>query len=122
MGRRQLLFEHAEERDLTRLGEYEAVGGYASLKKALRMEPAHVIEVRVREEDVADALHLGQREVAHAGSGVDQDLVVDEQAGGPEARTHAAAAPQNLDPHRGACPRQVAPMLAGFSRVGCYPW
>ena len=32
----KLLFEHADGRDLTRLAEYERVGGYASLKKALR--------------------------------------------------------------------------------------
>jgi NADH-quinone oxidoreductase subunit F len=44
MALRQVLFEHAYDRDLTRLAEYESVGGYASLKKALRMEPGHVIE------------------------------------------------------------------------------
>jgi NADH-quinone oxidoreductase subunit F len=44
MALRHVIFEHADERDLTRLGEYEAVGGYASLKKALRMEPAHIID------------------------------------------------------------------------------
>jgi NADH-quinone oxidoreductase subunit F len=44
VGRRQVIFEHAEGRDLTRLAEYEAVGGYASLKKALRMEPARVVD------------------------------------------------------------------------------
>jgi NADH-quinone oxidoreductase subunit F len=40
----KLLFEHAEERDLTRLAEYEQVGGYASLKKALRMQRQAVID------------------------------------------------------------------------------
>jgi NADH-quinone oxidoreductase subunit F len=44
VGIRQVLFEHADDRDLTRLAEYESVGGYESLKKALRMEPAHVVE------------------------------------------------------------------------------
>jgi NADH-quinone oxidoreductase subunit F len=44
MALRQVIFEHADGRDLTRLTEYEAVGGYASLKKALRMEPAHIID------------------------------------------------------------------------------
>jgi NADH-quinone oxidoreductase subunit F len=44
MGIRHVLFEHAEGRDLTRLSEYEAVGGYASLRKALQMEPARVVE------------------------------------------------------------------------------
>ncbi len=44
MGIRQILFEHADGRDLTRLSEYQAVGGYASLRKALQMEPARVID------------------------------------------------------------------------------
>ena len=44
MARRELLFQHAEERDLTKLAEYEAVGGYASLKKALGMERQAVLD------------------------------------------------------------------------------
>ena len=40
----KLLFEHAEDRDLTRLSEYEQVGGYASLKKAIKMERQAVID------------------------------------------------------------------------------
>jgi NADH-quinone oxidoreductase subunit F len=39
-----LLFEHAEGRDLTRLSEYEHVGGYASLKKALKMDRQAVLD------------------------------------------------------------------------------
>src|SRR4029453_12447114 len=34
----KLLFRDAEGRDLTRLSEYEKVGGYKSLKRALRMK------------------------------------------------------------------------------------
>ncbi|HEY3069624.1 MAG TPA: NADH-quinone oxidoreductase subunit NuoF [Gaiellaceae bacterium] len=34
----KILFEHAEGRDLTRLSAYEKVGGYRSLKKALKMK------------------------------------------------------------------------------------
>jgi NADH-quinone oxidoreductase subunit F len=41
---RDLLFEHAHERDLRRIGEYEAVGGYESLRKALRMEPGRIVD------------------------------------------------------------------------------
>jgi NADH-quinone oxidoreductase subunit F len=40
----KLLFEHADERDLTRLAEYEQVGGYASLKKAIKMDREAVID------------------------------------------------------------------------------
>ncbi|MBA2536830.1 MAG: NADH-quinone oxidoreductase subunit NuoF [Actinobacteria bacterium] len=43
-GPRQLLLEHADERDLTKLSEYEAVGGYESLRKALDMEPGAIVE------------------------------------------------------------------------------
>ena len=43
-GVRKLLFGHADGRDLTRLAEYEEVGGYESLKKALRMEPGKIID------------------------------------------------------------------------------
>jgi NADH-quinone oxidoreductase subunit F len=40
----KLLFEHAEGHDLTRLAEYGKVGGYESLKKALKMEPSAVLD------------------------------------------------------------------------------
>jgi NADH-quinone oxidoreductase subunit F len=39
----KLLFEHADERDLTRLAGYEQIGGYASLKKALKMARQAII-------------------------------------------------------------------------------
>jgi NADH-quinone oxidoreductase subunit F len=41
--RRRLLFEH-EDRDLTRLSEYEQVGGYQSLRKALALEPQRILD------------------------------------------------------------------------------
>ena len=44
MAVRKVLFEHAEGTDLTRLSEYERVGGYKALRKALGMEPARVID------------------------------------------------------------------------------
>ena len=39
-----LLFEHAEDRDLTRISEYEQTGGYESLKKALKMERQAILD------------------------------------------------------------------------------
>jgi NADH-quinone oxidoreductase subunit F len=39
-----LLFEHAEGRDLTRLAEYEQVGGYESLKKAIKLDRQAVLD------------------------------------------------------------------------------
>jgi NADH-quinone oxidoreductase subunit F len=44
MALRELLLEHADERDLTQLEEYEAVGGYASLRKAVGMERQAVLD------------------------------------------------------------------------------
>ncbi len=40
----QLLFKDAEGRDLTKLAEYETVGGYKSLKKALKMKREAVLD------------------------------------------------------------------------------
>ena len=44
MALRQLLLAHADERDLTKFSEYEAVGGYSSLATALRMERDQIID------------------------------------------------------------------------------
>jgi NADH-quinone oxidoreductase subunit F len=44
MAVRQVLFEHAERVDLTKLSEYERVGGYRSLREALAMEPQAIID------------------------------------------------------------------------------
>ena len=41
---RELLLEDADTRDLTQLSEYEAVGGYDSLRKALGMERQAVLD------------------------------------------------------------------------------
>jgi NADH-quinone oxidoreductase subunit F len=40
----QLLLAHADERDLTKRAEYEAVGGYRSLRTALGMEGEKIVE------------------------------------------------------------------------------
>jgi NADH-quinone oxidoreductase subunit F len=42
--KRELLLEHAYERDLTQLGEYRAVGGYAPLEKARGIYPDDLID------------------------------------------------------------------------------
>ncbi|HEY6068386.1 MAG TPA: hypothetical protein VIU81_06790, partial [Gaiellaceae bacterium] len=41
---RVLVLAGADERDLTKLAEYEAVGGYAALAKARGMAPSAVID------------------------------------------------------------------------------
>jgi NADH-quinone oxidoreductase subunit F len=42
--KQKLLFEHAEGRDLTRLAVYEEVGGYRSLKKAMKMDRQAILD------------------------------------------------------------------------------
>ena len=44
MAPRELLLAHADERDLTKLAEYETVGGYESLRRALGMERQAVLD------------------------------------------------------------------------------
>jgi len=40
----RVLLAGTEDHDLTKLAEYQAVGGYKAIKKALKLEPAQVIE------------------------------------------------------------------------------
>jgi len=40
----EIALAHADERDLTQLSEYEAIGGYEALRKARGMEPGKIIE------------------------------------------------------------------------------
>ena len=44
MGIDEIALAHADERDLTQLAEYEAIGGYEALRKARGMEPAKIVE------------------------------------------------------------------------------
>jgi NADH-quinone oxidoreductase subunit F len=46
----ELVFADAHERDLTKLAEYEAVGGYTALAKARGMEPQAVIDEVIASE------------------------------------------------------------------------
>jgi len=40
----EIALAHADERDLTQLSEYQAIGGYEALRKARGMEPEKIIE------------------------------------------------------------------------------
>jgi NADH-quinone oxidoreductase subunit F len=44
MGIHEIALEHADERDLTQLGEYEAIGGYEPLRNARQMNPEKIVE------------------------------------------------------------------------------
>jgi NADH-quinone oxidoreductase subunit F len=39
-----ITLEHADERDLSKLSEYQAIGGYKALEKARGMEPQAIID------------------------------------------------------------------------------
>ena len=45
-----IVFAGADDRDLTKLAEYEAVGGYQALTKARAMTPADVTEELITSE------------------------------------------------------------------------
>ena len=40
----EITLAHADERDLTQLAEYQAIGGYKALRKARRMKPQAIID------------------------------------------------------------------------------
>ncbi|HVR12915.1 MAG TPA: NADH-quinone oxidoreductase subunit L, partial [Gaiellaceae bacterium] len=47
---RMIVLGGTDERDLTKLGEYEAIGGYSSLQKARAMSPNAVIDEVIASE------------------------------------------------------------------------
>jgi NADH-quinone oxidoreductase subunit F len=44
VGRREVLLEHADEADLRRIEEYERFGGYAQLRRAVRLERQSIVD------------------------------------------------------------------------------
>ena len=58
-----------------------------------------MVEVGVTDEDVVDAGQFVERQVAHAGAGVDQDVVVDQEGGGLVAGGNGTGTTQNADFH-----------------------
>ncbi len=61
----------------------------------------HVVQVRMGQQDVVDALELVERQVAHARSGVDQDVLVEEKARGAAVARDRPGAAEDLDFHAG---------------------
>ena len=45
MGARSILLAGADERDLTKLAEYRALGGYEGVAKARKLTPEKLIEI-----------------------------------------------------------------------------
>src|ERR687896_2470333 len=44
MGIREILLAGADERDLSKLAEYQEIGGYATLRKARTLEPQRIVD------------------------------------------------------------------------------
>jgi hypothetical protein len=55
-------------------------------------QAGQVVEVRVSNEDMIDLRQFGDRQITDAGSGVDQDVVVDQQRGGAQMSPADSAA------------------------------
>ena len=60
-----------------------------------------MVEVRVRDQDVVDRDHLFEREVAHPGARVDQDVRVQQERGGAAASGNRSRTTENADLHVG---------------------
>src|SRR5438477_585345 len=69
-----------------------------------------VIEVRMRDEDAIDLRQLGERQVANAGAGVDQDVAVDQERGGAQVpAADSAGGPEDAQAHPYFSAKTVTP-------------
>ena len=50
MAARSVLLAGADERDLTKLSEYRAIGGYESVPKAMKLSPEKLIELLIKDK------------------------------------------------------------------------
>src|SRR6266850_2038483 len=75
----------AHDLDRGALGiDRERLGPHAAHRVDEERNRGHVVEVRVRDEDVVDQRELGERQVADAGAGVDQNVAVEKKGGGAQ--------------------------------------
>ena len=75
-----------------------------------------VVEVRVGEEDVVDAQHLLAREVADAGAGVDEHVLIDQERRCLAIASDGAGAAEHTHPHV-----QLPALLFGVEVRGAVP-
>ena len=68
------------------------------------------------DQDVLDPRQRVERQVADAGAGVDEDVVVEKEGGGPAAGGDGAGATEYLDDH--GCRGWRAPLQLGSSGFG----
>ena len=76
-------------------------GGAAAARHAVgqQADGQHVVEVGVRDDDVVDGDHLVEREVAHAGAGVDEHRAVEQERGRAAAGSDGTRTTENADLH-----------------------
>ena len=66
-------------------------------------QSSDVVQMRVGEQDLVDVCHLLQAQVADAGAGIDQKVVVHQERGGAATLGDGARAPQDADSQRCRC-------------------
>ena len=78
-----------------------AAGGAARAHHAVgqQADGQHVVEVRVADQDVVDARQRVERQVADAGAGVDQHVVVEQEGRGPAAGRDGAGTAEDGEDH-----------------------
>ncbi len=74
----------------------QAAGGHGVEHERQRGD---VVEVGVGEQHVVDLGHLVEREVAHAGAGVDQHIGVEQKGGGAAVSGDGARTAEYANPH-----------------------
>ena len=58
-----------------------------------------MIEMRVGQEHMINGAQLRERQIAHAGAGIHQDVLIQQQRRGARRRADAATGPENADFH-----------------------
>ena len=78
-----------------------APGGHAQAQHRVseQRDAQHMVQVGMADQDVVDGGQRVQRQVAHAGAGVDEDIVVEQEGGGLVAGGDGAGAAQDADVH-----------------------
>ena len=76
----------------------------------------NVVQMRMADQDMVDACKLLEAQVTHAGSGVEQDGVVQQEAGGPASGGDGAGTSEYTNSHGGERARDQA---GKWAKAGC---
>jgi hypothetical protein len=61
----------------------------------------HMVQVRMGQQHMVDAAHFFQRQIAHAGAGIDKDVIVNQERRGSAVLGDRAGTAQHPDLHPG---------------------